>query len=118
MGWYFREPTLWKGETSLHRYRANRATKWRAIGGLLVATDQRLIFEPHHVDGLFGAQTIEMSLRQIDSVEVTPPRRSTSELGIKDRLEVTMRSGHRERFLVKDVQAVVNEIRECLNLSD
>jgi hypothetical protein len=111
VGFYFVEPNLLQGEEIRRRYAANRASTWKSVGGQLLVTNLRIIFQPHRVDALFHAQPWSGRLRDVASVDVAAKKLSAKEMGVRNRLQITLQDGHQEKFLVRDLDQVVAELR-------
>jgi hypothetical protein len=114
VGFYFREPELWEGETVVHRYRANWAPKVRAIGGELFLTSQRVMFVPHRVDALFGAKDWSYRREEIAQFEMAPKHLSGRQMGVLDRIRLTTRSDREQVLVVKHLDSVLSEAQNWL----
>jgi hypothetical protein len=117
VGFYFREPELWEGETVVHRYRANWAPKVRAIGGELFLTSQRVMFVPHRVDALFGAKDWSYRREEIAQFEIAPKQLSGRQMGVWrfERLRLTTRNGSEQVLVVKRLDSVLSEAQNWLH---
>jgi hypothetical protein len=118
VGFLFVDPDLLSGEEIRLTYAANRASKWRAIGGQLFATNRRIIFQPNRVDAIFQAQPWTCQLQDVDSIDVASKSLSPKEIGVRNRLQITLTGGHQEKFLVRDLDEVVAELRRQVNGSE
>jgi hypothetical protein len=116
MGFYFVEPDLLPGETVRYTYAANRANSWRSIGGRLSVTDKRMVFRPHRVDALFHAQPWSCRLQDVASVNVAAKQLNAKEMGVRNRLQITLQDGHQEKFLVRDLDQVIVDLQAHINL--
>lgn len=116
MGRWVREPALTEGESITRALAANRQVRWRAVGGRLFVTNERLIFEPNAVDRRSGGGRWECRLGSIRSVEVD--RRSGIFWGpllkVRPRVFVSTDSDE-EAFLVNRAREVGQEISEAAN---
>jgi hypothetical protein len=90
MGLYCRNPELQPFEKSQFRNVANRATPWRAVGGLLFVTKQRVVFKPHRVDALFKAKPWSRPRADVMAVNVESgaPHLSVQNWGSRLRFEL------------------------------
>lgn len=70
MGWFVKAPTLRSGEQVVLDRFANRQVGWRAMGGRLVCTRDRLIFTPNTVDVRTGGKEWSLDLRHVKGVQV------------------------------------------------
>jgi hypothetical protein len=118
VGFFFVDPDLLSGEDIRLTYAANRASKWRAIGGQLSATNRRIIFQPNRVDAIFHAQPWSCQLQDIDSVDVASKSLSPKEIGVRNRLQITLTDGHQEKVLVRNLDEVVADLQRQVSGTD
>ena len=72
MARWVREPDkLTKGELITRALAANHQVGWRAVGGRLFVTNERLIFEPNAVDRRSGGGRWECRLYQFGQSKLT-----------------------------------------------
>lgn len=116
MGVFVNDPTLQTGEEVQLRYRANRFVRWRAIGGLLLITNQRVLFQPHRFDEWFKATQWSCPAREVTGVEVVKRSLSFNPQRWRDGLMLSLVSGHEERFLVPHLTDAIRDVRRCLSL--
>jgi hypothetical protein len=111
---WFKHPTLKGGETVQLAYPANYTqNQWRAVGGKLFITTQRVIFLPHVFDDLLGGKSIELSLESIVDLFVRERSLSFKELfsgGLVDRLGIRLNNGQEFLFVVWHVQETMMAI--------
>jgi hypothetical protein len=114
MGRWVREPELAEDESITMTLAANRQVRWRAVGGRLFVTNERLIFEPNAVDRRSGGGRWECRLGSIRSVEVD--RRSGTFWGpllkVRPRVFVSTES-EEEAFLVNRARDVGKAISDA-----
>ncbi len=72
-GWLFVDAPLEPGEELLFRRVCNRRRGRRTIGGEVSVTDRRLLFVPNRLEGLVGAQPLDVPRSAVDHVTVVPP---------------------------------------------
>ncbi len=94
---------------------ANRSQGRRAVGGRLTLTDTTLVFLPHWVDGRLGGRTWECELANIEDVRVSTrdPRKWLAG-GLRERLEICLRDGQIEQFVVPNVVESIDRIKRHL----
>ena len=82
------------GETEVWSCLANRTqNSWRAVGGKLFLTNQRMMFCPHHFDHFFGGQKWVVSLEDIEGFGEEPPNLEPFSGGLRTRLKISLHSG-------------------------
>lgn len=72
MGIWFVDPTLAPNEKSLYRVTANRLVTGRSLGGKLVVTNRRVLFEPNRLDQLTGGKAWAADATAIQNVAIAP----------------------------------------------
>lgn len=100
-----------QGETLSWERRANHAVGMRAIGGKLHLTSRRLVFEPHGFDKATGGADWQRSLDNVTGAGAAP-RQLTGLFngGLRKRLQIDLRDGSSELFVIGDLDEVVEEI--------
>jgi hypothetical protein len=100
------------GETEVWRKRANRTQGWRALGGRIVLTDRRLLFEPHALDRNTGGRGLALPLAEIRGVSVAPRTWHPLNGGMRKRLAVETADGT-ELFVVNGVDEVARRVADA-----
>ena len=95
----------WTSRRGTATYPANRTQGWRAVGGHLLLTNQRLCFCPHGFDRATGSKSWECELTTMSSVSMAACGRQPFNGPSRPRLEVDC-AGVSEFFVVKNVPAV------------
>jgi hypothetical protein len=101
-----RQPPLWEK-------RANHtSSSRRAVGGHLRVAGDTLTFSPHGFDRAFGAKNVAIRLADIQAFEVEPVNLGHFRGGgLRKRLAVVTRDGHRELFVVNNLGKTIDELR-------
>ena len=82
--------------------RANRfQSRWRAVGGRLHVADGQLRFDGHRIDHALGGRDWSTPLTDISDVRVE---------GRRKLVEVELRDGTVERFVVRPAEAAAEEL--------
>jgi hypothetical protein len=104
------KPEFQHDEEEIESHRANRTQAWwRAVGGQLMLTNQRLIFSPHKFDGATGGNQWECPLDAISGVATAARGFNPLNGSLRPRLQVDS-SGTSERFVVTNVDSVIAAI--------
>ena len=107
------------GEEVEWRALANRRQgQNRAVGGRLIATNRRLLFQPHRLDSRFGGEAWSADISVVTEIGVGP--RVFAEGfsgGHRKRLSISTPEGT-ELFVVWRLASKVNELRKVLDLAD
>jgi hypothetical protein len=99
------EPEMREDEQLLWEKAANRfQNRLRAVGGRLYLTDRRLVFGRHEYDSRFGGREWAAPLSEIRDVEARGR-------GPLRKVQVTMRDGTVERFVVRPSDEVAGLLR-------
>ena len=112
MGIWFVDPEVGPGEQCLHRATVNQLLDLgRAVGGKLVVTDQRVLFEPNRLDRLTGGRGWAMNLREIQQVVIEPGGKQGvaryGPAGARPQVVMTTGSGESTVFVVRDRDGLV-----------
>ena len=94
---------------------ATRLTAWYTLGGRLTATSSSIVFHPRWLERtFFDAQSFSAAWGDVEDVSVLDRNLSFGSLpvGIRRRLQVTVRDGGRETFVVGNVDQVADELRK------
>ncbi len=104
------------GEVVLWARFANRTQGgYRAVGGKLFLTNQRLLFLPNRVDAALGGHAWEAELADVRGVGRQPARRRPTMLfsgGLRDRLRVVLNQGPVELFVVNQLEEVIARLEQ------
>lgn len=104
------KPTLNPGEREIAAYRANWSQDYRALGGHLLLTDQRVVFYPTRLDAAIGGDTWECNLRAITDVGLTERGANPFNGSLRRRLRIES-GGAVELFVVNKAASIVTAIR-------
>jgi hypothetical protein len=111
---WFRDPVLERDEEILWKHGANRTQSgWRAVGGRLILTSRRLLFEPYSLDAALGGMSWSASLASIHGVGTQPRDRTPFSGGLRTRLRIDVESGI-ELFVVSRLDQVVKLLSEAV----
>ncbi|MFY1583556.1 hypothetical protein ACN267_03530 [Micromonospora sp. WMMD734] len=118
MGIWFVDPQLNPGEQRLHQTIANQLLgPSRTLGGRLVVTDSRVVFEPNRLDRLTGGRTWQTDAQAIRKVTETPGGkegvRRYGPAGARPQITVDLASGQAGVFVVKNREALTSAIASC-----
>jgi hypothetical protein len=102
-------PNLRPNEHVINTFRANRSQGWRAVGGHVLITSERVIFYPHKVDEVTGAGMWTSELDQISNASVAPRGRNPFNGSLRQRLMVVGANGT-ELFVLRSPNEVVDAI--------
>jgi hypothetical protein len=92
------------------RIRANRTQGERAVGGHLALSSSRVAFEPHRYDRERGGEAWSAPLGDIAAIGKKKRTWNPTDGGFRTRLELVMRDGHSELFVVPHLDRVVAEL--------
>jgi hypothetical protein len=112
VGLLFASPHLRTGEVIVSRKFANHfQATGRAVGGRLIVTDKRVIFQPHRLDSASGGQWWEVRLADVSSIGETPPGLGPNNL--RTSLWLDVKSSDNEYFLVNGLHDVIRRLTEA-----
>jgi hypothetical protein len=97
--------------------RANRTQGDRAVGGHLTVSSSRVAFEPHSYDRERGGEAWSASLADVAAIGRKRRTWNPWDGGIRTRLELVMRDGHSELFVVPHLDNVVAELNRRVSSS-
>jgi hypothetical protein len=97
------------------RMRANRTQGNRAVGGHLVISPARIAFEPNRYDRERGGEPWSTSLADVVAIGKKRRTWNPSDGGIRTRLELEMRDGHSELFVVAHLDKVIAELNRLVS---
>lgn len=115
-GLLFAEQSIMEGETVLWSRFANRTqSEYRAVGGKLFLTNQRLLFSPHFIDHLTGGEKWSVDLVSIQTIDKQPEGGDLFGGGLRDRLRISLHNGGVELFVVNDLDSVIEYLQASLS---
>jgi hypothetical protein len=97
------------------RMRANRTQGDRAVGGHLAISPTRITFDPHAFDRERGGEVWSALLADVVAVGKRRRTWNLSDGGIRTRLELEMRDGHSELFVVPRLDKVIAELNQLVS---
>ena len=106
------KPTLRPNERELATYPANRSQGFRALGGHLLLTDQRVVFYPHAVDSATGGKGWECELASISGVRMSARGLNPFNGSLLPRLQIDG-DGTTAYFVVRNGYAIVDAIKQA-----
>jgi hypothetical protein len=107
----FASPHLRTGEVVVWRKFANHfQATGRAVGGRLIVTDRRLIFQPQRLDAALRGQLWEVRLADISSIGEVPPGSGPNNL--RSSLWIEINGSDNEYFVVNGLQEVIRRLTE------
>jgi hypothetical protein len=106
------KPTLRPNEREIATYRANRSQGFRAVGGHLLLTDQRVVFYPHGLDGATGGKRWECALSSLSGVCMSARGFNPFNGSLRPRLQIDG-EGVTEYFAVNKGFAIVDAIKQA-----
>jgi len=114
MGILTARPKLNSNETIRWKSSAGRVVSaWATSGGLLIITDQRMLFQPNRFDTTTGRKSWECPLDAVTNIEIIDREGKTLTGGVRKRLEVQTVHGA-ETFIVNKLEKKVLELRALL----
>jgi len=87
------------------------------VGGRLYLTDERLLFEPNRADAVGKGESWSTGLQAIREVGKEMPNGKRFEGGLRTRLRLDLQDGTYQRFVVKDLESVVQTLRRAADPS-
>ena len=106
------KPALNPSERALGTYRANRTQGSRSVGGHLLLTDQRVLFDPHKLDSATGGTAWECSLTSITGVGMAARGSNPFNGSLRRRLRIACGESA-EHFVVNKGHAIVSAIQQA-----
>jgi hypothetical protein len=102
------------GEHIVKVWRANRSSRFRAVGGRLVLTTERVCFVPHLVDRSIGAASWEVLLEAVVDVGLVRSGWNPLNGALRSRVCISG-SAWQEAFVVTQAASVVETIGHTLH---
>lgn len=116
---WFNKPNLNDSEMVELAYPANHTqNNWRAVGGKLFITNQRILFVPNKIDDKLGGEPVEITHDQVSAFFVKGKSISIKELfsgGLVDRLGIRLADGTEHSFVVNNLSETRSDIEEKLS---
>lgn len=107
-------PKLKPREMIRWRSFASRAvSRWRTSGGKLIVTDQRVFFQPTHIDAVIGGKSWECPLTAVTGVEIVERDLTVLAGGMRERLGIQTVDGTKI-FIVNNLKQKVVELHKLL----
>ncbi len=113
-GWWLAGYEELPGEVEVWSCLANRTQNWRAVGGKLFLTNQRVVFCPHRFDYVLGGQGWAGSLNDIDGFGEEAPNSEPFSGGLRTRLAINLRNGTKELFVVNQLGPVIERLQSAV----
>lgn len=108
------KPALKPSEHEIATYRANRTQGFRAVGGHLLLTNQRVLFYPHKIDDGTGGKSWECELTSVTSVGMSARGLHPFNGSMRRRLQIA-RDGEMEYFVVNGGASIAAAIEKAAN---
>jgi hypothetical protein len=114
VGLWVRSPRLFPSEKVRWKKSANQTQGHRPIGGCLYLTNERLLFQPSRVNAVSHGERWSISLQMIQRIEKQMPDGNRFSGGLRTRLRIDLEDGTVQRFMVKDLESVVQTLRRAV----
>jgi hypothetical protein len=119
MGWWVPNPELASDEKVVWQRAANREQSgYRQVGGRLLRTDRRLLFQPNRLDAMLRGKIWNCDFADITDVGEQQRQLAAPVLGRtarnRRRLKVTLRNGSSELFVVNNVSGAIDELQRAV----
>ncbi len=111
LDWWVPEVALEPGEAERWSALANQKRGWRAIGGILSATERRVIFRPNRVDRRFGGTVWTVPLTEVAAIGRRGPTFHPFDGGLRSRLQIMTRDGAEHLFVINKLAAQIAVLR-------
>lgn len=113
--WWLAEVDALSGEQVGWDCLANRQQDgWRAVGGKLYLTNQRIIFCPHFLERVLGGKKWSTPLDDITDATTEAPDGEPLSGGLRPRLALLLQDGSRELFVVNNLNETVPRLQRAL----
>lgn len=111
----FKTPELLESEEIILAYPANMTQKdWRAVGGKLFITNQRIIFTTNVIDDKLGGKSFAKAREDVDYIFIKERKLSFTELfsgGLVNRLGLKLKDNSEIFFVVNELDKTINSIK-------
>ena len=111
----FKTPELLESEEIILAYPANMTQKdWRAVGGKLFITNQRIIFTTNVIDDKLGGKSFAKAREDVDYIFIKERKLSFTELfsgGLVNRLGLKLKDNSEVFFVVNELDKTINSIK-------
>lgn len=111
----FKTPELLESEEIILAYPANMTQKdWRAVGGKLFITNQRIIFTINVIDDKLGGKSFAKAREDVDYIFIKERKLSFTELfsgGLVNRLGLKLKDNSEIFFVVNELDKTINSIK-------
>ena len=111
----FKTPELLESEEIILAYPANMTQKdWRAVGGKLFITNQRIIFTTNVIDDKLGVKSFAKAREDVDYIFIKERKLSFTELfsgGLVNRLGLKLKDNSEIFFVVNELDKTINSIK-------
>ena len=112
---FIKTPELLESEEIILAYPANMTQKdWRAVGGKLFITNQRIIFTTNVIDDKLGGKSFSRAREDVDYIFIKERKLSFSELfsgGLINRLGLKLKDNSEVFFVVNELDETINSIK-------
>ena len=111
----FKTPELLESEEIILAYPANMTQKdWRAVGGKLFITNQRIIFTTNVIDDKLEDKSFAKAREDVDYIFIKERKLSFTELfsgGLVNRLGLKLKDNSEIFFVVNELDKTINSIK-------
>ncbi len=111
----FKTTELLESEEIILAYPANMTQKdWRAVGGKLFITNQRIIFTTNVIDDKLGGKSFAKAREDVDYIFIKERKLSFTELfsgGLVNRLGLKLKDNSEIFFVVNELDKTINSIK-------
>ena len=111
----FKTPELLESEEIILAYPANMTQKdWRAVGGKLFITNQRIIFTTNVIDDKIEDKSFAKAREDVDYIFIKERKLSFTELfsgGLVNRLGLKLKDNSEIFFVVNELDKTINSIK-------
>ena len=115
--WWYNRPILADDEKIILAYPANHTQGYRAVGGKLFVTDQRLFFAPNRIDANLRGAPVNLPRASVVKIGTTKPHYSLFQVfsgAWRTRLQLHTKDGSRYCFVVNDLDNVLTQMESEL----
>lgn len=119
--WWFNQPVFHESESNVFEVPANYSQGYRAVGGKLFGSTQRLIFVPNRIDAKLGGRVVSIPRDQITNVSKVARSWSVFEIfsgALVPRMSVMLHDGTRFLFVVNSIDENITLLLSYLSKND